>query len=274
MIVLPLMIDNVTVNVSINFKDVSIKNNQLNSGAKGVKDSDVIIGKTNLSSLETNKYTISNPRELTNVIRKNMNYSTVPVDYIEVNTKKYTDSDFYDTYIIPTPQYKPNEINDYIYGMLVNSIRFSNPENIRIEKLSLNELGFNELFNIDFLNKIQNFRNSNSNSLYMRNKLMSSGYEKQLEVLDFFNTLDCKIEDNDVILTSELDNVIDFFSKTKKENKVLTAYKNMALNNYESYMSLAALNTLVNGKVLDWPTLSEEQQKILIRKLNSERRAA
>ncbi len=277
MIILPLMIDdanNVTVNVTINFRNVEVRENVLNSGVKGVSYSDVIIGKSNLKSYETDGKVIANPREVTNIIRKSMNYNTTPVNYIVVNTKKYEDSDFYDSYIIPAPSYKPNEINDYIYGMLVNSIRFNSPKDTKKEKLSLKALGFDELFNGEFLSKMQMLRSSSQSPLYVRNQLMNAGYVKQLEVLDFFNSLYCNIEEDDVILTSELENVIKFFDSTKKESRALSNYKNIALSNYESYMSLAALNALVNGKVLDWPVLSKEQQKRLIRKLNYNERAA
>ena len=82
-------------------------------------------------------------------------------------------------------------------------------------------------------------------------------------------------------MTSELDNVIKFFDSTKKESKALANYKNIALGNYEGYLSLAALNVLVNGKVLDWLDLSEKQkmllsekQKVLIYKFNHNERAA
>lgn len=287
MISLPLIVgdandvNNLTVNVTINFRNVEVRENVLNSGAKGISYSDVVVGKTIIKGYDADKKVISNPREVTNAIRKIMNYNTTPANYVIVNTKKYEDSDFYDSYIIPMPFYKPNEINDYIYGMLVNSIRFSNPSDVKKEKLSLKALGFDELFNGELLSKMQMLRNSNQSSLYIRNQLMNAGYDKQLEVLDFFNSLDCKIEENDVILTSELDNVIRFFDSTKKESKALANYKNIALGNYEGYLSLAALNVLVNGKVLDWLDLSEKQkmllsekQKVLIYKFNHNERAA
>ena len=98
---------------------------------------------------------------------------------------------------------------------------------------------------------------------------------RQLEILDFLNTLDYENSKNsDVLLTDELDTVNAFFNDSNKINNFLTNYKNTSINNYDSYMYLAALNTIVNGKNLEWPVLSEEQQKILIKKLNSDSRAA
>ena len=111
-------------------------------------------------------------------------------------------------------------------------------------------------------------------TVFANAKLIKEGYNKQIEILDFFNSLDYEIKDSDVILTSELDSVITFFNTTKNERKTLTNYKNIASTNYEHYMSLAAFNNLVYNKNLEWPVLTEEQQKILIRKLNSNRRVA
>ena len=275
MISLPLMINDVILKVTINFKDLEVKKDILDSGAKDVKESDIIIGKNHLKAYEDTKKPITNPKAITDFIRRNINYGSKNANYIEVNTKRYKDRDFYDTYIVPAPSYKPNEVNDYIYGTLVNNIRLSNPDKIKKTNISLASIGFDELFNGEFYNKIASIKNNNPNPLYIRNSLMNAGCEKQLEILDFLNTLDYENSKNsDVLLTDELDTVNAFFNDSNKINNFLTNYKNTSINNYDSYMYLAALNTIVNGKNLEWPVLSEEQQKILIKKLNSDSRAA
>ena len=264
MISLPLMINDVILKVTINFKDLEVKKDRLDSGAKDVKESDIIIGKTHLKAYEDTKKPITNPKAITDFIRRNVNYGSENANYIEVNTKRYKDRDFYDTYIVPAPSYKPNEVNDYIYGTLVNNIRLSSPDKIKKTNISLASIG-----------KIASIKNNNPNPLYIRNSLMNAGCEKQLEILDFLNTLDYENSKNsDVLLTDELDTVNAFFNDSNKINNFLTNYKNTSINNYDSYMYLAALNTIVNGKNLEWPVLSEEQQKILIKKLNSDSRAA
>lgn len=275
MISLPLMINNVILKVNINFKDIEIKKNRLDSGAKGIKESDIVIGKTHLKAYEDSNKPIINPKAITDFIRRNVNYGSENANYIEVNTKRYKDRYFYDTYIVPAPSYKPNEVNDYIYGTLVNNIRLSSPDKIKKTNISLASIGFDELFNGEFYNKIANIKNNNPNQLYIRNSLMNAGCEKQLEILDFLNTLNYEnSKNNDVLLTDELDTVNAFFNDSNKINNFLTNYKNTAINNSDSYMYLATLNTLVNGKNLNWPVLSEEQQNILIKKLNSNSRAA
>lgn len=275
MISLPLMINDVILKVTINFKDLEVKKDRLDSGAKDVKESDIIIGKTHLKAFEDTKKPITNPKAITDFIRRNVNYGSENVHYIEVNTKRYKDRDFYDTYIVPAPSYKPNEVNDYIYGTLVNNIRLSNPDKIKKTNISLASIGFDELFNGEFYNKIASIKNNNPNQLYIRNSLINAGCEKQLEILDFLNTLNYENSKNsDVLLTDELDTVNAFFNDSNKINNFLTNYKNTSINNYDSYMYLAALNTIVNGRNLEWPVLSEEQQKILIKKLNSNSRAA
>ena len=122
------MINDVILKVTINFKDLEVKKDILDSGAKDVKESDIIIGKNHLKAYEDNKKTITNPKAITDFIRRNINYGSKNANYIEVNTKRYKDRDFYDTYIVPAPSYKPNEVNDYIYGTLVNNIRLSSPD--------------------------------------------------------------------------------------------------------------------------------------------------
>ena len=275
MISLPLMINDVILKVTINFKDLEVKKDRLDSGAKDVKESDIIIGKTHLKAYEDTKKLITDPKAITDFIRRNINYGSENANYIEVNTKRYKDRDFYDTYIVPAPSYKPNEVNDYIYGTLVNNIRLSSPDKIKKTNISLASIGFDELFNGEFYNKIASIKNNNPNPLYIRNSLMNAGCEKQLEILDFLNTLNYENSKNsDVLLTDELDTVNAFFNDSNKINNFLTNYKNTSINNYDSYMYLAALNTIVNGRNLEWPVLSEEQQKILIKKLNSNNRAA
>ncbi len=275
MISLPLMINDVILKVTINFKDLEVKKDRLDSGAKDVKESDIIIGKTHLKAYEDTKKPITDPKAITDFIRRNINYGSENANYIEVNTKRYKDRDFYDTYIVPAPSYKPNEVNDYIYGTLVNNIRLSSPDKIKKTNISLASIGFDELFNGSFYEKLASIKNKNSNPIYIRNSLINAGCERQLQILDFFNELDYEISRNsDVILTYELNTVSDFFKDSNKLNNILTNYKTIASNNYDSYMYLATLNSLVNGKNLDWPILSEEQQKILIKRLNSSSKAA
>lgn len=269
------MINNVILKVNINFKDIEIKKNRLDSGAKGIKESDIVIGKTHLKAYEDSNKPIINPKAITDFIRRNINYESEIGNYIEVNTKKYKDKDFYDTYIIPLPSYKPNEINDYIYGTLVNNIRFSTPDKIKNTNISFTSIGFDDLFNGEFYNVLLTLKNNNPNPLYIRNSLINRGYERQLEILDFFNTLDYdSSKSNNILLEEELNTVNAFFSDSSKIDRFLTNYKDIAINNYDSYMYLATLNTLVNGKNLEWPVLSEEQQKILIKKLNSNSKVA
>lgn len=275
MISLPLMINDVILKVTINFKDLEVKKDILDSGAKDVKESDIVIGKTHLRAYEDSKKPITDPKAITDFIRRNINYGSENANYIEVNTRKYKDRDFYDTYIVPAPSYKPNEVNDYIYGTLVNNIRLSSPDKIKKTNISLANIGFDELFNGEFYERLAVIKNNNHNPLYIRNSLMNAGCEKQLEILDFFNTLDYENSKNsDVLLAEELNTVNDFFSDSSKINRFLTSYKDIAINNYDSYMYLATLNNLVNGRNLEWPVLSEEQQKILIKKLNSNSKVA
>ncbi len=276
MIVLPLLLNDVTTNILVDFKEENIKrrDNQLNALKNGISESDIIVGKTNLKSVIKDEKALQNPRVITNFIRKNVNYSNVAVDSITVNTKKYEDNEFYVSYNLPLPPKDSNEVIDYLYGSLVNTIRQSTPSSIRKEKISLNAIGFDNLFNIEFLNRVATIKETNSNSLYLRNQLINEGYKEQLDILDFFNSLDYKVSNTGITLTEELDNIISFFDDAYKEKRTLVNYKNMALSNSDSYMCLSAFNNYIYGLNLNWVKVPLEQQKILIRKLNSNNRAA
>ena len=145
MIILPLMIKDVTVNVTANLKNIEVQKNVLDSGAKGLHASDVVVGKARLSSYIDGEV-ITNPTIITNFIRKNINYNN-DINYVEVNTKNYDNSDFYDIYRLPLPANNPNEVTDYIYGMIINNIRLSNPLELKSGKISLQSLGFDKIFN-------------------------------------------------------------------------------------------------------------------------------
>ena len=276
MLVLPLLVNDVAVNILLDFKKEDVKKvkNQLDSLKQGIGASDIIIGKVNLKSVVKDEKLLQNPRVITNFIRKNISYSSKDITSVIVNTKKYKDSDFYDTYYLPLPNKKSNEVIDYIYGSLVNSIRQSTPPSLRKEKLLLNMIGLDELFNIEFLNRVALIKNTNNNSLYLREQLINEGYEEQLDILDFFNSLDYKVNDNGVVLTSELDNIIAFFNDTYKEKKDLVNYKNIALSNFESYVCLSAFNNYIYGSNLNWIVIPDDKQKILIHKLYSNDRVA
>lgn len=276
MIVLPLLLNDITTNILIDFKEENISkiDNQLTASKPGVLDSDIIVGKVNLKALINNEKMLQNPRAITNFIRKNVNYSNREVTSILVNTKKYDDSDFYTTYKLPLPPKDPNEVVDYLYGSLVNNVRQSTPSSLRKEKISLNAIGFDKLINIEFLNRVVTLKGNSNNSLYLKDKLISEGYKEQVDILEFFNSLEYKIGDNGIVLTDEINNIIDFFGDTYKEKKTLINYKNMALNNSESYICLSAFNNYIYGWNLNWIIIPEEKQKILIRKLNSVNRAA
>lgn len=276
MIVLPLLVNDVTVNILLDFKkeDVKKTNNQLDSSKYGIGEADIVIGKVNLRSVVKDEKMLQNPSVITNFIRKNISYSNKEITSVIVNTKKYEDSDFYDTYYLPLPNKKSNEVIDYIYGSLVNSIRQSTPSSLRKEKISLNMIGLDKLFNIEFLNRVSIIKNTSNNTLYLRDQLINEGYEEHLDILDFFNSLDYKVKDTGVVLTSELDNIIAFFNDTYKEKKDLVNYKNMALSNFDSYMCLSAFNNYVYGSNLNWIVIPDDKQKILIHKLYSSDRAA
>ena len=70
MIILPLMIKDVTVNVTVNFKNIEVQKNILDSGAKGLHAGDVIVGKARFSSYIGDEV-ITDPTVITNFIRFN-----------------------------------------------------------------------------------------------------------------------------------------------------------------------------------------------------------
>ena len=267
MLSLPLTINEVTLNVTINFKDITIKKNELNIDTNEQKYSDIIIDKIHFNNYFNKNKIINDPKIITNFIRNNCNYNEN--EKVKITTRKYKNSEFYDTYFIPLPNINKNDVNDYIYGLLVNSIRMSDPDKINKEKLDFKKTNFDLLFTGDFFNIVKKIQSESSNPLYIRNKLRESGYNKQLEILDFFNNLSYEVDD--AVLTEDLNSIINFLESNKKEHKVLKTFLTTSIDNNYSYMSLAAFNKLVYNKSLNWPVLSSTQQKILIKKFDSKR---
>ena len=274
MLQLPMTIKDITVNVTINFNNITVEKDKLDSRAIGLEASDVVVDRTNIKSLRNDEYYSKNHQALTNIIRKNINYSNRAVTNIKVTTKKYKDSDFYDVYYLPLPPFATNPITDYIYGALVNSIRLSTPDLEKKVYLDLHKVGFDNLISKDFLNHLLTLKNNFLDPYILEEKIRKDGYGSQLEVLDFLNSLNYEIDNDDFIVTSEIDNVINFLSRDSKEGRKLANYKNMAMSNYESYLALGTFNNIVYNRPLAWPSLSLDQQKTLRLKLNSKRNVA
>ena len=274
MLQLPMTIKDITVNVTINFNNITVEKDKLDSRAIGLEESDVIVDRTNIKSLRKDEYYNKNPEALTAIIRKHINYSNRGVTNIKVTTKKYKDSDFYDVYYLPLPPFTTNPITDYIYGSLLNSIRLSTPDLDKKINLDLHKIGFDNLISKEFLNHVLALKNNFLDQYLLEDQIRKDGYGSQLDVLNFFNTLNCEINNDDFIVTSEIDDVVDFLSKDSKEGRKLVNYKNMALSNYESYLALGTFNNLLYNRPLTWPSLSLDQQKTLRLKLNSKRNVA
>ena len=269
MVVLPIMNKDIMMKITLNFKNPTILRNQLDSSKGETAVSDIIVGKNSLNLLDKKSIDkmANNPLAITEFIRKNIAYSNTPISDIKINTKKYPNSDFYDTYIIPIPSYQNNKVTDYIYGLLVNSIRYSTPFLNKEEKLDLSKLKIDELFSTTMLQKALYLKNRGLVSDAIKDTLIKEGYSKQIEIIDFINSLDYSINDQEIALISEYNKIIDFFSAEGKTKKFLVNYKNMAKENFDCYVLLGAFNNLLYNKPLEWHNLSKEQQKILQLKL-------
>lgn len=269
MVVLPIMNKDIMMKITLNFKNPTILRNQLDSSKGETAVSDIIVGKNSLNLLDKKSIDkmANNPLAITEFIRKNIAYSNTPISDIKINTKKYPNSDFYDTYIIPIPSYQNNKVTDYIYGLLVNSIRYSTPFLNKEEKLDLSKLKIDELFSTTMLQKALYLKNRGLVSDAIKDTLIKEGYSKQIEIIDFINSLDYSINDQEIALISEYNKIIDFFSAEGKAKKILVNYKNIAKENFDCYVLLGAFNNLLYNKPLEWHNLSKEQQKILQLKL-------
>ena len=64
--------------------------------------------------------------------------------------------------------------------------------------------------------------------------------------------------------SSYLDNTISIFESIHgKEGKALSSFKKISQENGKCYLELAKLNLLIYDEPLKWPILSQDQQKIL-----------
>lgn len=267
MLKLAMVNEGILLKVSLNFKNIVLKKNQLNSHKNDVKESDIVIGKTVFSTVSDNYCAKYDPNYLTGYIRKCVNYSNRQIDYIAVNTKM--NNDFYDTYLLPLPNNQENYAIDYLYGSLINNIRFSDPDNIKEVDVNLKKLGIDKLFDQQVLSNVLKVKKEYHDYREVKNQLIYDGYGKQVEIIDFLNNLDYKISDDNFLPKVYFDKTLAFFEDDKKPYKCLNNYLKTAEDNYDSYLSLAIFNNLVYNEPLKWHNLSVSQQKSLLKRNNN-----
>ena len=97
MLQLPMTIKDITVNVTINFNNITVEKDKLDSRAIGLEASDVVVDRTNIKSLGNEEYYSKNHQALTNIIRvlkDILNYIKINLDmkgdmyYGKTNSRK------------------------------------------------------------------------------------------------------------------------------------------------------------------------------------------
>ncbi len=262
MVVLPMKIEGISLCMELKLKDVHRKKEVLKNEEFKLNPSDLAVGGVYLSSIEDHEFYNSHETSLTRMIRKNTKYYNIKNIY--VTTKSYPEKDFYDVYKISIPK-ENNEIVDYVFGKLVNDIRLHSPLQQKGVQLSLTKLGIDQLFSEEIIKDIIELKGQSKTKEEFLKLLYELGYGTQIDILNFFNSsIQFHIIDNTLMSSSYLDNTISIFESIHgKEEKALSSFKKISQENGKCYLELAKLNQLIYDEPLKWPILSQDQQKIL-----------
>lgn len=254
-----------TFSLAITFKNMQIKKEQLQADKIHLPASDLAVGRISLQEATTATDFDHNPLGLTEFIRRNTLYTNAKSVYI--TTANYEKTDFYDIYKVPLPPVNANQITDLLYGLLVNDLRLSIPDMVKSQRLSFASLGIDRLLSEEVLDGIRQLKQNAQQKEMFLTELKEHGYQAPIQVLDFFNQLDFQVVDQSLLPMKTLDTVLQAFEPlNSKEEKVLTHYKTVAKKNSDCYISLSNLHQILYDRSLNWPSLSIDQQKILLKK--------
>jgi len=266
MIVIPLIVNHMIFSLNVSFKKIQQKKEVLQADQFHFTANDLVVGKASLKELEDFNKFEQNHRLLTQFIRKHTD-GTIPKS-VYITTSNYPKSDFYDVYKIALPPKNSSSVGDLLYGMLSNDLRLKNPENDRGKVVSLKHLGIDTVFNPFILADLEKIKSMCSNHEEFLHQLINDGYQEQLAVLDFLDTLEFQIIDQTMISLHQFATINNSFQAIgDKLSRGLSSYQQIASDNFQIYTTLAKASHIIYDKPLSWPKLSVQQQKILEKKV-------
>ena len=267
MVVLPLVAEGVILSLEVSFKQQQVKKEALQADKENAPINNIIVGKDSLQRLDNATAFDRNAPAITQLIRRYLyNNST---DVIQLTTSNYQNKDFYDIYTIPSPPHLSIPAIDSLYGYLVNDVRLSQPDAPRGKFLSLKKLGIDQLFSQEILQQISSIKQQYPRHDEYIDALKRQGYQWQVELLQFFNDLNFTILDETIMSTKNMQTTLQGLAPLhSKVDKPLKQYYQTAQDNYESYILLSTAHHMIYDRALSWPSLSPEQQKILLKRVS------
>ena len=267
MLILPLETNGVILGLELSFKDEKHKKEVLQADKINTPANNISIGKTSFKRLENYTKFDKNPLAITRFIRNALYNSNI--NTVQITTNNYTNSEFYDVYQVPVPFSISTEEIDILYGSMVNAIRLTQPEKRQGEILSFKKIGLTNLFTEEVVQDMIILKENVTDLEQYHQLLQQNGYEDQLIALDFLDQLNFTIKNETVMTTRSLEATIRSFSLLHNNvNKKLQNYNQVAKENRNCYDLLSTAHNLVYNYSLSWPILTEEDKKILLKRMS------
>ena len=245
MVVLPFVIDDISYDLAISFKDIKKEEKVLKPEHRRVEAGSIEIGKTKLLLPIDDSYYSNVPKELTAKIRQEKMYQNI--DYIKVIGTNDTNSDFYDVYTIPAPPDVANDAIDYLYGVLVNDLRL-NKEKTKV--LSLNVFFFLAFANNAVASRINKIKENSFNKEHFYTMLKENNLGSILAFVEFFNTLKIEAIEDSIRSYKDLEDLVSTFQTSNKKLKNnLVQYMRKSEENVNCFLALSN----IKEKILDEP---------------------
>ncbi len=244
MLILPMATNNSMFELEVSFHNIYKEKMKLQATKNS--ESDVLIGKYSIKEFPDVKYYKDQPARLTRDIRNISSYYNNEVSSIKVVGEKYNGGDFCDQYSIPLPPAKANIYVDTLYGLLVNNLRYANPNKKKDRVIALKNIGVINSLNEHEQIKLLELRQGSTGKTEYIYQLNVNGLEKQAEWLEFMETLDFTTVPGSVREKDNYEQVLRDFGNV--ETKLKKEMNNYLTTGEENYLIYSYYYQLLNNR--------------------------
>ncbi len=257
MVVLPFVVDDISYDLLLSFKHMKKEEKVLKPENRKKEAGSIEIGKTKYSFPVEDSYYNNFPKELTSMIRKQAAYENV--EEIKITSYNYPNTDFYDVYTIPVPPVMENAAIDYLYGSLVNDLRYQKNGQNKPKVISLMDCGMLSLMNRDIAKKIGELKENSFNKEHFFSLLKKENLGLTLSFVEFFNTLKIEAIEDSIRNYKDLETIASSFeiSNIKIKNS-LVHYMKQCEENASCFLLLSSVKENILDEPLYLPMFTKE----------------